>query len=225
MISNTGLSPSMAERSGSFSYHHSITLSSVLLPRLARCHAVGLGSYAFARHYLRNHCCFLFLRVMRCFSSPGSPLAWQGAATACGGLPHSEIRGLTGICPSPRLIAACHVLRRLREPRHPSCAFFSFPFFLCGKSPFLFISLVRSLHTSLAASLPRLAAEPRGNGYLLKVCASLVRLLFELVFYFCVTKICSFALHLPLCYIKYAERYLRLPSCQCPLFQCSPWQS
>ena len=136
MISNTGLSPSMAERSGSFSYHHSITLLSVLLPRLARCHAVGLGSYAFARHYLRNHCCFLFLRVMRCFSSPGSPLAWQGAATACGGLPHSEIRGLTGICPSPRLIAACHVLRRLREPRHPSCAFFSFPFFLCGKSPF-----------------------------------------------------------------------------------------
>ena len=30
----------------------------------------GLGSSAFARHYLRNHCCFLFLRVLRCFSSP-----------------------------------------------------------------------------------------------------------------------------------------------------------
>ena len=66
--------------------------------------------------------CFLLLRVMRCFSSPGSPLAWQGAATACGGLPHSEIRGLTGICPSPRLIAACHVLRRLPVPRHSPCA-------------------------------------------------------------------------------------------------------
>ena len=29
----------------------------------------GLGSSAFARHYLRNHCCFLLLEVMRCFSS------------------------------------------------------------------------------------------------------------------------------------------------------------
>ena len=31
----------------------------------------------------------------------------------CIGFPHSEIRGSTGICPSPRLIAACHVLPRL----------------------------------------------------------------------------------------------------------------
>ena len=31
----------------------------------------GLGYSAFARHYLRNHYCFLFLRVLRCFSSPG----------------------------------------------------------------------------------------------------------------------------------------------------------
>jgi hypothetical protein len=33
----------------------------------------GLGSSPFARHYLGNHCCFLFLRVLRCFSSPGVP--------------------------------------------------------------------------------------------------------------------------------------------------------
>ena len=45
-----------------------------LQPRTARRHASGLGSSAFARHYLRNHCYFLFLRVLRCFSSPGSPL-------------------------------------------------------------------------------------------------------------------------------------------------------
>ena len=32
-----------------------------------------MGCSAFARHYLRNHCCFLFLRVLRCFSSPGMP--------------------------------------------------------------------------------------------------------------------------------------------------------
>ena len=32
----------------------------------------GLGSFPFARRYLGNHCCFLFLRLLRCFSSPGS---------------------------------------------------------------------------------------------------------------------------------------------------------
>ena len=33
----------------------------------------GLGSPAFARRYLRDRCFFLFLRLLRCFSSPGSP--------------------------------------------------------------------------------------------------------------------------------------------------------
>ncbi len=31
----------------------------------------GLGSSAFARHYSQNHYCFLLLRLLRCFSSPG----------------------------------------------------------------------------------------------------------------------------------------------------------
>ena len=48
----------------------------------------------------------------------------DGIASA--GLPHSDIRGSMGICPSPRLFAACHVLRRLREPRHPPYALSNF---------------------------------------------------------------------------------------------------
>ena len=48
------------------------SLMAVLLPRRCR-NTDGLGSCAFARHYLRNHVCFLFLRVLRCFSSPGLP--------------------------------------------------------------------------------------------------------------------------------------------------------
>ena len=44
---------------------------------------------------------------------------------SCGGLPHSEIRGSPGARPSPRLIAACHVLRRLSAPRHPPDALLS----------------------------------------------------------------------------------------------------
>ena len=38
------------------------------------------------------------------------------------GFPHSEIRGSKLMCSSPRLIAACHVLRRLLMPRHSPCA-------------------------------------------------------------------------------------------------------
>ena len=33
----------------------------------------GLGSFPFARRYLGNRSFFLFLRVLRCFSSPGPP--------------------------------------------------------------------------------------------------------------------------------------------------------
>jgi hypothetical protein len=40
---------------------------------LARLHTHGLGSSAFARHYSRNHYYFLFLWVLRCFTSPRSP--------------------------------------------------------------------------------------------------------------------------------------------------------
>jgi hypothetical protein len=36
------------------------------------CESPGLGSSAFARHYSRNHGCFLFLGVLRWFTSPGS---------------------------------------------------------------------------------------------------------------------------------------------------------
>ena len=44
------------------------------------------------------------------------------------GFPHSEISGSTDICSSPKLIAACHVLRRLLMPRHSPCALYSLTF-------------------------------------------------------------------------------------------------
>ena len=43
-------------------------------PYPARIATCGLGYSDFARHYFRNRSYFLFLRVLRCFSSPGSPL-------------------------------------------------------------------------------------------------------------------------------------------------------
>ena len=94
----------------------------VLQPRRDR-NPDGLGCSPFARHYLGNHVCFLFLRVLRCFSSPRSPpcLAWMTGRQPAG-LPHSEIPGSRVVCTSPGLIAAYHVFRRLPEPRHPPCA-------------------------------------------------------------------------------------------------------
>ena len=87
----------------------------------------GLGSSPVARRYWGNHSYFLFLRVLRCFSSPRWPPAPGGmSCLQHDGLSHSEIRGSRAMCASPRLFAACHVLHRLREPRHPPCALFYF---------------------------------------------------------------------------------------------------
>ena len=40
--------------------------------RTPKCTHFGLGSFHFARRYFGNRCFFLFLRLLRCFSSPGS---------------------------------------------------------------------------------------------------------------------------------------------------------
>ena len=72
--------------------------------------------------------CFLFLEVLRCFSSLRSPHynCVMMTVLQTDGLSHSEIRGSKDICSYPRLIAAYHVLHRLHEPRHPPCALIHF---------------------------------------------------------------------------------------------------
>ena len=47
-----------------------LTMTSAV--RTPTCSHVGLGSAGFARRYSRYRCFFLFLRLLRCFSSPGS---------------------------------------------------------------------------------------------------------------------------------------------------------
>ena len=51
-----------------------------------RCTHRGLGSSAFARRYSRNRFFFLFLRVLRCFSSPGSLPYTMDLCTDDGGM-------------------------------------------------------------------------------------------------------------------------------------------
>ena len=48
-------------------------LSHLLRSITPDCTQPGLGSFHFARRYFGNRCFFLFLRLLRCFSSPGSP--------------------------------------------------------------------------------------------------------------------------------------------------------
>src|SRR6476646_11762014 len=49
----------------------------------------GLGWSAFARRYLRSRGFFLFLRVLRCFSSPGWLPDPMHSGQACSGTPAS----------------------------------------------------------------------------------------------------------------------------------------
>src|SRR5918997_1266951 len=112
MLSGTGLSPSTATPSRGLPLTRRFLTPrpagrpdrTVPRPRTHNpcrvSHALGLASSAFARHYSRNHCCFLFLRVLRCFTSPRYPhmpyrfRQWSHHMTGAG-FPHSEILGST----------------------------------------------------------------------------------------------------------------------------------
>ena len=100
----------------------------------------GLGSSRFARHYSGNHYYFLFLSLLRCFSSGG----WLPSCDGCcifntAGCPIRKSSDISLVCSSPKLIAAYHVLHRLSDPRHP-------PYALnCFKKFKIYILLCKSL--------------------------------------------------------------------------------
>src|SRR5690606_1362552 len=112
--------------------------TAVLQPRACR-NMPGLGSSPFARHYSGNHCYFLFLRLLRCFSSarsppgkqipgwyrftvPGSPIRKSPDRIAC-----ADHRGLS------QLVTSFIASGSLGIPRVPFITFFSpYPFALYG---------------------------------------------------------------------------------------------
>ena len=131
-LSYTGLSPSMVCFSKTFLLELLITYCGPN-PMCITTH--GLGSSYFARHYFRNRFLFLFLWVLRCFSSPRSLLihyfthAWISRLFSLDEFPHSDISGSMDICSSPKLFAAYHVLLRLLVPRYS-------PYALCSLTLF-----------------------------------------------------------------------------------------
>jgi hypothetical protein len=96
-------------------------------PTTPRGKPLGLGCSRFARRYSGNRGCFLLLRVLRCFSSPGVPSIPYGfrygyCPITGSGFPHSDISGSTLAYSSPKRFGVCPVLHRLLVPRHPPCA-------------------------------------------------------------------------------------------------------
>lgn len=116
-ISATGLSPCFAGLPIPFAYNVFLPFfDSPTTPALA-----GLGSSPFARRYLGNHSYFLFLQVLRCFSS----LSLASLQLSV----HCRISGLyPGWVPpfGHRRIVACLLLpvafRCLLRPSSPLCA-------------------------------------------------------------------------------------------------------
>jgi hypothetical protein len=123
----------------------------------------GLGSSPFARRYLGNRGCFLFLRLLRCFSSPRSPPRPMDSVGDIRPLRRmgSPIQRSPDQClfsGSPRLIAAIHVFHRLSTPRHPPFALSSLVTNIFGKMLFSPASIFIFQRTSLGHKSPRLKA-------------------------------------------------------------------
>ena len=76
------------------------------------------GCSHFARHYSGNLGWFLFLQLLRCFSSPRSPCIpmYSVCNTPKGGFPHSEICGSMCVCSLPA------AYRKLQRPSSPDIA-------------------------------------------------------------------------------------------------------
>ena len=116
-ISDTRLSRFLAGLPRPFSYQLQINYA-VLTPKDK---SSGLGSFPFARRYSENHSYFLFLQVLRCFSS-------LRLASSCLCIRH-VIHGYDSVWVPPfgyRRIFACLPLpvafRCLLRPSSPECA-------------------------------------------------------------------------------------------------------
>ena len=106
-ISDTRLSRFLAGLPRPFSYQLQINYA-VLTPKDK---SSGLGSFPFARRYSGNRCFFLFLRVLRCFSSPGFPRMTMDSS--CGNTALPVLSFLIRTSMGQSLFAAHHGLSQL----------------------------------------------------------------------------------------------------------------
>ena len=120
LVSTTGLLPSMAELSNSLHLRYCIH---VVCPQPQRSKLHWFGLFRVRSPLLTESNFFLFLQVLRCFSSPGSLYMAMYS-------PYSDWSLSSRVSPFRNLrvneylllTAAYHVFRRLLVPRHPPCA-------------------------------------------------------------------------------------------------------
>ena len=121
LLSTTGLSPSLVQLLTASSSVH----DPHCCPTTPNCMQLGLGCFRFARRYLGNRVCFLFLQLLRCFNSLGWLFPPYGFRWQYLRLPYSEITGSMPASSSSVHIVGRHVLLRLCVPRYPPSALVS----------------------------------------------------------------------------------------------------
>ena len=135
-ISRTGLSPSVARLSCLFRYGSYRIPSAVLQPRALPQDNPGLGFCAFARHYLRNRFYFLFLWVLRCFSSPRSLRDFVAVtASPPPGFPIRTSAGHRAFAPHRGFSQLITSFFASESHRHPPCALVRFLYTFSGPIP------------------------------------------------------------------------------------------
>ena len=134
-LSPTGLSPSMEGLSRPLRLDRSFVTFCLLCKTswcshdpdtttLAGLHSTGLGWFRFARRYSGSRGFFLFLRLLRCFSSPRSlpyPILFRHRFHAFNveGFPIRKSRVKACLAAHRGLSQQCHVLHRFLAPEHP----------------------------------------------------------------------------------------------------------
>ena len=121
VASNTQLSCSVATLSRMFHSRHFVRRRGPTTPDMPK--HVRFGLFPVRSPLLGESLLFSLPAGTKMFQFPAfASLKLRMGSLQLPGLSHSEIRGSRVICTYPRLIAAYHVLLRLREPRHPPCA-------------------------------------------------------------------------------------------------------
>ena len=146
---STGLSPALAQLSRRFN-----------LTTLSKCSPITLLKHASKVWALPSSLAttlgiiiyFLFLSLLRCFSS-GGWLSFECYTFSIAGCPIRKPGNISLVCSSSRLIAAYHVLLRLSDPRHPPCALIRFKKFWNCSDVTTTINNLRSSIYDLRSSL------------------------------------------------------------------------
>ena len=123
-VARTGMSPSASGLSRPFRFLGRYPMRSPTTPAAPQRRRFGL--LPFRSPLLRESTFLSFPPGTEMFQFPGFAHLLGVTGLQPAGLPHSDTRGSSHACRSPRIFAACRVLHRFRKPRHPPSAISNF---------------------------------------------------------------------------------------------------